>query len=49
MKRAHRKVHFILWLVVGAVIFAVLALAVAHRPAEPVNDALPAALQQGAQ
>lgn len=44
MKRAHRKIHFLLWLILGPVIIATLLLAVLYRPAAPVNDALPAAL-----
>ncbi len=41
MKRSHRKTHLLMWLVLGLVMIAVLLLAVLHRPAEPVNEALP--------
>ena len=44
MKRAHRKSHLLLWLILGPVMFATIVLAVLNRPAAPVNDALPEAL-----
>lgn len=44
MKRAHRKSHFLLWLILAPIMFATIALAVLHRPAAPMNDALPDAL-----
>jgi len=44
MKRAHRKSHLMLWLILGPVMFATIILAVLNRPAAPVNDALPDAL-----
>ncbi len=44
MKRAHRRVHFAVWAILGPIILWVLVLAVQHRPAAPVNDALPPAL-----
>ena len=46
MKRAHRKSHFFVWVILGPVIFAIILLAVLHRPAEPVNEALPDALSE---
>jgi len=48
MKRAHRKTHLLLWLVLGPAIFAIIALAVMQRPATPLNDALPDSLTQEA-
>lgn len=48
MKRAHRKSHFLIWAVLAPVIFCITLLAVMHRPAEPVNDALPNALTEEA-
>lgn len=44
MKRAHRRSHLLIWLILGPVILALLALAVMVRPDAPVNDALPASL-----
>ena len=44
MKRAHRRSHILLWLILGPVMFATIVLAVLNRPAAPVNDALPDAL-----
>ncbi|MEL7032931.1 MAG: hypothetical protein AAGL97_13885 [Pseudomonadota bacterium] len=44
MKRTHRKSHILLWLILGPVMFATIALAVLNRPAAPVNDALPGPL-----
>ncbi|MEM1150993.1 MAG: hypothetical protein AAGI03_10590 [Pseudomonadota bacterium] len=41
MKRAHRKWHLALWLLIAPVVFVVLALAVLDRPVEPSNTALP--------
>ncbi|MEM7329001.1 MAG: hypothetical protein AAF437_09695 [Pseudomonadota bacterium] len=41
MKRAHRKSHLLLWLLLGPLMFAIIALAVLNRPAAPINDALP--------
>lgn len=41
MKRAHRKIHLILWIILGPVMIATLLLAVLHRPSDPVNDRLP--------
>ncbi len=44
MKRAHRRVHFAVWAILGPIILWVLVLAVQHRPDAPTNDALPPAL-----
>ncbi|MEM9054381.1 MAG: hypothetical protein AAGB16_03565 [Pseudomonadota bacterium] len=41
MKRAHRKIHFTLWLILGPVMLIVLVLAVMFRPDAPVNDTVP--------
>jgi len=46
MKRAHRKTHLLLWVILGPVIFAIIALAVLQRPTAPVNEALPDVLIQ---
>lgn len=46
MKRAHRRSHLLLWLVLGPVMFATLYLALSLRPGEPVNDALPDSLAE---
>lgn len=45
MKRAHRSAHRLIWLVLAPLLAVILWLAVTERPAEPVNDALPTALQ----
>lgn len=44
MKRAHRKMHLGVWLLLGPIMVATIFLAVTYRPAEPFNDALPASL-----
>jgi len=44
MKRAHRKSHFIIWVVLTPIILSMIALAVLNRPDAPVNDSLPDAL-----
>lgn len=44
MKRAHRKSHLWMWLLLGPVMLAVITLAMTHRTAEPVNNVLPPAL-----
>lgn len=41
MKRAHRKLHLMIWLLLAPLILLVLTLAVLERPSEPVNEALP--------
>ncbi|MDJ0922469.1 MAG: hypothetical protein QNI84_15180 [Henriciella sp.] len=48
MKRAHRKTHLVMWLVLGPVMIATLLIAVMYRPAEPVNDELPTVLLEEA-
>lgn len=44
MKRAHRRLHFAIWAILGPVVFWVLVLAILNRPDAPVNDTLPGAL-----
>ncbi len=44
MKRGQRRLHAVLWLVVAPALAIVLWLGISHRPASPVNDALPPAL-----
>ena len=44
MKRAHRRIHFAIWAVLGPVIFWGLVLAIMSRPDAPVNDTLPSLL-----
>lgn len=46
MKRTQRKFHFLMWLILGPAIIAVLLLAVLHRPTDPVNDLIPDVLLQ---
>jgi hypothetical protein len=48
MKRAHRKTHLLMWIVLTPLIVVTLFLAVLHRPAEPVNAALAAAIVEEA-
>ena len=43
MKRAHRRLHVLIWLVLAPLIAIVLWVALQHRPAEPINDTLPEA------
>ena len=44
MKRAHRRIHFAIWAVLGPVMFWVLVLALLNRPDAPTNDTLPSLL-----
>lgn len=44
MKRAHRSVHRLAWLVLAPVFVFIIWLALAVRPDAPVNETLPAAL-----
>ena len=44
MKRAQRKLHFIIWLVLTGLIALVLGLAMLAIAPEPQNDAVPDAL-----
>ena len=41
MKRAHRRMHFAIWMVLAPIMFVILVLAVMHRPDVPVNETLP--------
>lgn len=41
MKRAHRKTHLFVWLLLAPSLFAIVWLAVMYRPADPVNELLP--------
>lgn len=41
MKRIHRKAHALIWLALAPALLAIIWLALAQRPAEPSNDALP--------
>ena len=44
MKRAHRKAHLLVWLLIAPVLGAIIYLAVVNRPEAPVNPELPAEL-----
>ena len=44
MKRAHRRNHLLIWVLLGPAITIGLLAAIMARPGEPVNDALPAEL-----
>ncbi|MEL6858835.1 MAG: hypothetical protein AAFO74_10645 [Pseudomonadota bacterium] len=44
MKRAHRRLHFGIWAILGPILFWILFLAILNRPGEPVNEQLPEAL-----
>lgn len=46
MKRAHRKSHLLIWLILAPVLIGTLLVAVNVRPAPPLNDALPPVLLQ---
>ncbi|MEL6827525.1 MAG: hypothetical protein AAFN91_14860 [Pseudomonadota bacterium] len=48
MKRAHRKNHLLIWLLLGPAMFAIIILAVLNRPDAVVNDRLPDSLTQEA-
>ncbi|MEM7640303.1 MAG: hypothetical protein AAF269_14710 [Pseudomonadota bacterium] len=48
MKRAHRRNHFLIWLLLGPAMFAIIILAVLNRPDAPMNDSLPDSLTQEA-
>ena len=45
MRRAHRKAHIAMWLIIAPALAVVLFLALSQRQAEPVNASLPEALQ----
>lgn len=49
MKRAHRKTHLLMWIILGPVMIALVLLAVMHRPAEPTNETLPTVLLEEAE
>ena len=49
MKRAQRRRHLVMWLLIIPVVGFVLVQAIAQRPIPPVNDALPETLQSGAE
>lgn len=44
MKRAHRRHHLIIWVVLGPLMIVLLALSVMARPEAPVNETLPGPL-----
>lgn len=44
MKRAHRRIHFAIWAILGPVILWVLVLAILNRPDAPTNATLPGLL-----
>lgn len=48
MKRAHRRNHLIIWILLVPILIAVLYLSIALRPGEPVNEELPAELVEEA-
>jgi len=48
MKRAHKRAHILIWLILAPVLILVIKLAVAERPVSPVNDALPSAITEEA-
>ena len=48
MKRAHRKNHLLIWLLLGPAMIAIIILAVLNRPDAVENDRLPASLTQEA-
>ncbi|MEL6724887.1 MAG: hypothetical protein AAFZ74_11315 [Pseudomonadota bacterium] len=48
MKRAHKRSHLFIWIVLGPIVAGLLALAVAVRPDAPVNETLPDALTEEA-
>ena len=44
MKRAHRRMHFAIWAVLGPVVLWGLVLAILNRPNAPTNNTLPSLL-----
>lgn len=44
MKRSHRTMHRLVWLLLAPALAAIIVIALQARPGEPVNDALPAEL-----
>ena len=45
MRRAHRRAHIAMWLLIAPALAVVLFLALGERRPEPVNEALPDALK----
>lgn len=45
MRRAHRNMHVLMWLLIAPALALLLFLALSDRQSIPVNDALPEALQ----
>ena len=41
MKRAHRRVHFGMWVIIGPLILWILVLAFLHLPNTPENPTIP--------
>ncbi|MEM9937792.1 MAG: hypothetical protein AAFZ91_05680 [Pseudomonadota bacterium] len=44
MKRAYRKTHVLMWLILAPLMIATLVIAIMVRPDEPTNDRLPNSL-----
>lgn len=44
MKRAHRRNHVLIWIILGPVLVLGLLAAIMARPGDPVNDSLPVEL-----
>lgn len=47
MKRAHRRIHLLIWLIAGPLAAAGLGLALKYAPADPRADLPPAAVTNG--
>ncbi|MCR9269498.1 MAG: hypothetical protein ACX94B_11735 [Henriciella sp.] len=41
MKRAHKRAHLLIWIVLAPVIAGLFALSIVMRPGAPVNETLP--------
>lgn len=48
MKRAHRSLHRLIWLIMPLLLAAIIAVSLIVRPAEPVQDSLPEVLLEEA-
>jgi len=48
MKRAHRSLHRLIWLIMPLLLAGIIVLALIVRPADPVQDTLPEALLEEA-
>lgn len=48
MKRAHRRFHLLIWVLLGPALLGLLALAIMVRPDAPMNDSLPDVLTEEA-